>query len=150
MIAHSTPAGGSDHGLARPNYPLSMRERRHLAPSRATKTAVSLAVAQLPLQQRHRYAMEFWAEIHDIQRDEQLPYALALLMHAPALRAAVSGAKPPTLEAPVKRVDWQHVPCWLTFHHYMKLRSPDGEMYVECSRCGKYRHSQGISPAAWA
>lgn len=149
MITHSSFTGASDHGLARPNHPLSMRERRHLAPSWATKTVVSLSVAQLPPPQRQRYALEFWAEIHDIHRDEQLRYALALLVHAPALRVAVSGARPPSLEAPMKRVDWQQVPCWLTLHHYMTFRSPEGDLYVECSRCGKYRHSQGVLPAAW-
>jgi hypothetical protein len=149
MITSSSPIGGSDHGLARPNHPLSMRERRQLSPSRVTKTVLSLAVAQLPPRQRQRYVLEFWAEIHDIHRDEQLRYALALLVHTPALRAAVSGARPPNLEVPMKRVDWQHLPCWLTLHHYMTFRSPEGELYVECSRCGKYRHSQGVSPAAW-
>jgi hypothetical protein len=150
MIRQSSIASPLNRGLAHPNHPLTMRERRHLAPSWATKTVVSLSVAQLPPCQRQRYALEFWAEIHDIRRGEQLRYALALLMHASALRAAVSGARPPTLEAPVKHIDWQHTPCWLTFHHYMTFRSPDGEPYVECSRCGKYRHSQGVSPGAWA
>jgi hypothetical protein len=149
MIRHSSTASPPNRGVAHPNHPLTMRERRHLAPSWATKTVITLSVAQLPPRQRQRYALEFWSEIHDIRRDEQLRYALGVLIHAPELRAAVSGARPPTLEAPVKHVDWKHVPCRLTFHHYMTFRSPDGEPFVECTRCGKYQHSQGVSGAAW-
>jgi len=148
MTTGRSPSSEDQRGLAHPKHPLTMRERRHLAPSWTTKTVVSLSVAQLPQVERQRYALEFWAEIHEIRRGEQLRYALALLMHAPSLRAAV-GARPPTLEAPVRRIDWGHARCWLTIHHYMEFRSPDGEPYVECSRCGKYRHSQGVSPAAW-
>ena len=143
------PSGGQ-RGFPRLNHPLTMRERRHLAPSWATKTAVSLAVAQLPEAQRQRYGLEFWAELHDIHRGEQLRYALALLVHAPSLRAAVGDAKPLTLEPPMKHFDLHRLPCRLTLHHYMRFRSPDGDLYVECSRCGKYRHSQGVSPSAWA
>ena len=149
MTTGRSPSREDQRGLTRPNHLLTMRERRHLAPSWTTKTVVFLSVAQLPAVERRRYALEFWAEIHGIRRGEQLRYALALLVHAPSLRAALGGPRPPALEVPVKRVDWHHARCWLTIHHYMEFRSPDGERYVECSRCGKYRHSQGVTPAAW-
>lgn len=29
--------------------------------------------------------------------------------------------------------------CLLGIHHWVQLRNPDGEPYIECSRCGQYR-----------
>jgi hypothetical protein len=33
----------------------------------------------------------------------------------------------------------QHVFCLIGIHRWVELRNPDGEPYIECSRCGQYR-----------
>lgn len=118
--------------------PMTFAERRRLAPPRLAKLGVRAAVALLPAAQRHRYALEFWAELHGMSRREQIRYAWALAANAPRLRAALHGTPTPALDAIVTPKRRRRLSCWLLIHRFTEMRNDDGGVYTECAHCGKY------------
>ena len=121
-----------------PGRPLTLAERRRLAPPRPAKLGVRLAVLQLPAAQRRRYALEFLAELHGLPGRRQVTYAFALAANGLRLRAALGGAPAPVLEIPVVPRRRRHPSCWLLVHRFVELRNEEGGVYTECRHCGKY------------
>ena len=55
---------------------------------------VELAALLLPTEQRHRYTLEFIAELYGMPRPQQIRHSVRVLSHAWALRAALADAGP--------------------------------------------------------
>lgn len=116
------------------------RDRRMSNPTRASRAALGIAVAFVPAAQRHRYTMEFLAELHDVGRPAQLRHALGLVAHAWALRLALQDSSPRIEEGPAMR---KSIRCTLHVHH--DVRRYNGEVqppdkYFQCTRCGRVRN----------
>lgn len=122
--------------------PLTLAERRRLAPPRLAKLGVRLAVVQLPAPQRRRYALEFLAEMHGMTGHEQITYSFALAANGLRLRSALRGAPASVVEAAVVPRPRRHLSCWLLLHRFVERRNEEGDLYTECRHCGKYSVTQ--------
>lgn len=139
--ALSTPPGSG---------PATVRERRHLQPSRLAKAGVTAAAWQLPPQYRSRYRLEFYAELHELSRRKQVGYAWALFLHSWSLALAL---REPERVAAVARVR-KDVRCVLGMHRYVRRYAHDADgtgshSYFECTRCGKFRDLPMRPPGAY-
>jgi len=128
--------------------PLSIKERRHLNPSRSANLLVALAVRALPPAHRERYSREFYGEMFGMSHARQVGYGLALVVHSTRLALALD-ERDPTADASTQRRDWR---CRLRRHHYVSRNNPDAEtkeaaFYEQCKRCGRIRdrHASGYS-----
>lgn len=93
----------------------------------------------LPAAQRHRYALEFSAELHDVGRPAQLRHAFGLLAHAWGLRLALKDTNPEPEGALTMR---KPLRCVVHLHHYVVRRNYEvspPDRYFECTRCGRQR-----------
>lgn len=133
------PQRPSDRPAGRP---LTLAERRRLAPPRLAKLGVRLAVAQLPARQRRRYALEFLAEMHGMTGREQIAYSFALAANGLRLRGALRGAPAPAVDLAVVPRPRRHLSCWLLLHRFVERRNEEGDAYTECRHCGKYTVTQ--------
>lgn len=117
--------------------PLSIKERRHLNPSRSANLLIALAVRALPPAHRERYSREFYGEMFGMSHARQVGYGLALVVHSTRLALALD-ERDPTADAPSRRA-WR---CALRRHHYVTRNNPDAETaqaayYRQCTRCGR-------------
>jgi hypothetical protein len=103
--------------------------------------AVQLAAHVLPAEHRHRYALEFIAELYGMPRPRQVRHSVQVLSRAWALRAALADVAPaPTQENAMKLRTARPFLCRLNLHHRWRWASTeDGERYEHCVRCGKDR-----------
>jgi hypothetical protein len=126
--------------------PQSWRDRpRSARPTRAATAALAIAVAQLPPAHRHRYALEFLAELHDVGRPHQLRHALGLVVHAWGLRLALPDI-PVTEEGPAMS---KSLRCRLRLHHDVKRYNGEAQpptQYIQCTRCGRVRDTNRRPP----
>ncbi len=127
--------------------PLTIKERRHLNPSRAANLLIALAVRALPPAHRERYVQEFYGEIFGMSRARQVGYCLTLVVHSTRLALALD-ERDPTAEESARR-DWR---CALRRHHYVTRNNPDAEtkvaaFYEQCARCARIRdrHPSGYT-----
>lgn len=127
--------------------PLTIKERRHLNPSRSANLLIALAVRALPPAHRERYVREFYGEMFGMSHARQVGYGLALVVHSTRLALALD-ERDPTAEEAARR-DWR---CALRRHHYVTRNNPDAEtkeaaFYLQCTRCGRIfdRHASGYT-----
>jgi hypothetical protein len=115
-------------------------------PSRLCKAVITVAVHELPVEHRSRYAREFYAEMYGMTQVHQLAYAGVVLTRAWSLAAALEGAHPEVADQRTGR-DWR---CRLRRHRYVRRNNPHAEtpeaaFYRRCVRCGliddRYRSS---------
>lgn len=118
--------------------PLSIKQRRHLNPSRLTQAVIALAVSALPAEHRTRYSLEFLSELYGMSRPHQLRHACGVLLHAYRLSAALSDTEPVTPETKATRTSLR---CRIGWHAYVVRRNPESGdtpiTYRECLRCQK-------------
>jgi hypothetical protein len=101
---------------------------------------VRLAARALPAGiSRNRYRDEFLAELHGMPRGRQMRHAGGILLHAGAMRTAVT-TDHLTGDMDVITSTAVRMPlmCRLNLgHHWRARRNEDGERFRECTRCGK-------------
>ncbi len=110
------------------------------APGRTPSRIVGLSVLALPRSTRDRYLLELTAELHFIPQDEQLRYALRVLIRTWSLRAALCGAS----SNPIVETTMTHprvrLHCRLNlWHHWQTFSTEDGGLYRACAGCGRER-----------
>jgi uncharacterized protein (DUF2249 family) len=113
---------------------------------------VELAARVLPTEYRHRYALEFVAELYGMSRLQQRKHAAQVLSRSWALRAALTEVAPGRQgEALMNDVKKRPLLCWLNVNHrYRWASTEDGDRYLRCTRCGKdctprdYRNTIGL------
>ena len=99
---------------------------------------VELAARVLPTEQRHRYALEFIAELYGMPRSQQIRHSVHVLSQAWALRAALAETGPaPTQEKTVTVETSRSIRCLLSFHRWRWASTEDGDRYEHCVRCGR-------------
>lgn len=130
--------------------PLTIKERRHLNPSRSANLLITLAVRALPPAHRERYSREFYGEMFGMSHARQVGYGLTLVVQSTRLALALD-ERDPTAEEPARR-DWR---CALRRHHYVTRNNPDAEtrqaaFYEQCARCERIRdrHASGYTAIA--
>ena len=106
-------------------------------PSRLCKAVITVAVHELPVEHRSRYALEFYSEMYGMTRARQLAYAGVVLTRAWSLAAALEGAHPEVADERTGR-DWR---CRLRRHRFVRRNNPYAEtpeaaFYRQCVRCG--------------
>jgi hypothetical protein len=110
---------------------------------------VELAARTLPAEHRHRYALEFTAELYGMPRRRQVWHSLQVLSRAWALRAAVADAPSTLIE---ENAMTQTLQSWLLchagWHRWEQHRNPEvggrDAVFQLCARCGRER--QGYEP----
>lgn len=78
------------HGMTRYTHEAAP-PARPARPGRRTRCATGLAVRLLPPADRDRYREEFAAELADLPRADQAPYAIRLVFRAWSLRCSLTG-----------------------------------------------------------
>lgn len=112
---------------------------------------VALAARILPAEHRHRYALEFIAELYDLPRRRQVRHSLEVLSRAWALRAAVADAGPVPIE---EKVMTQTLRSWLLCHagrhEWEQHTNPEvggkDAVFQLCVRCGRERQGYEAPP----
>jgi hypothetical protein len=101
---------------------------------------IELAARELPAEHRHRYTLEFIAELHGM-RPPQRRHAAHVLSRALALRAALAEPAPGTRgERTMRDTTARPLLCRLNVHHrYRWASTEDGGRYLRCTKCGKDR-----------
>ena len=99
---------------------------------------VELAAWVLPTEQRHRYALEFIAELYGMPRSQQIRHSVHVLSQAWALRAALAETGlAPTQEKIMTVETSRSIRCLLSFHRWRWASTEDGDRYEHCVRCGR-------------
>ena len=99
---------------------------------------VELAACVLPTEQRHRYALEFIAELYGMPRSQQIRHSVYVLSQAWAPRAALADASPaPTQEKPMTVKTSRPIRCLLSLHRWVWASTEDGDRFERCVRCGQ-------------
>jgi len=98
---------------------------------------------------RDRYRQELLAELHDLDRREQLHHAVGVLSRAWSLRRAVAGSPAVDVMAlPAPETPPLH--CrWHLYHHYWLASTDDGHRYQRCRECGLDSPAIGNGPGDW-
>jgi hypothetical protein len=98
-----------------------------------------LAARVLPAEHRHRYALEFIAELYGMPRPQQRRHAAQILSRAWALRAALAEPAPASNgRRAMKRTNTRPLLCRLNVNHrYRWASTEDGGRYLRCTKCGK-------------
>ena len=104
-------------------------------PHALARPGIGLATRVLPRAARARYRAEFLAELHGLDRVDQLRYTAGVLTRAFALRAALgAGGQEALTDTPHPGPFWR---CRVFHWHKWVVRSTeDGERYLACRRCG--------------
>jgi hypothetical protein len=102
--------------------------------------AVRSASLPLPAEHRWRYRQEFLAELYGMTPAEQRHHASGVLSRVVALRVALSEPERLTNKEAAMTTPWR---CRLRFHHWQRLRNPEGGWYRECTGCGRQRSGIG-------
>ena len=101
---------------------------------------VELAARVLPTEQRHRYALEFIAELYGMPRSQQIQHSIHVLAQAWALRTALANAGPaPTQEITMTVKTSRPFRCLLRLHQWRWTSTEDGDRFEHCVRCGRER-----------
>ena len=99
---------------------------------------VELAACVLPTEQRHRYALEFIAELYGMPRSQQIRHSVHVLSQAWALRAALAETGPAPTQEKIMTVETSRsIRCLLSFHRWRWASTEDGDRYEHCVRCGR-------------
>jgi hypothetical protein len=113
---------------------------------------LDLAVRAVPAGHRERYAREFAAELHEVPAGQRFRYTLGLLLAAPALRSALSGATAPAPHEVVRAR--KPLRCRLGRHRWGMQSAEDGTRFEACLRCDKDRppgnYGSGGSEGSWS
>ena len=100
---------------------------------------VELAARVLPTEQRHRYALEFIAELYGVPRSQQVRHSVHVLSQAWALRHRARRNGPGT--SPGEDHDGRDQPIdplpVEAFHRWRWASTEDGDRYEHCVRCGR-------------
>jgi len=113
-----------------------------LAAPRLPVQVLEVAVQLLPATQRERYRREFTAELVAVSREDQRRYALRVLAHTWALRAALKTSTPVTIgETAMTKT----LRCILGLHTWRTLHNEEGQPYQACTRCVAERDSFSLS-----
>jgi hypothetical protein len=111
--------------------------------------AVELAARLLPAEHKHRYTLEFVAELYGMPRRQQVRHSVQVLSRAWMLRVALADAAPAPIQANVmKHRTARPFLCRLNLDHRWRWASTeDGNRYEHCVRCGKDRSEKvGCGP----
>src|SRR6478752_4876599 len=97
---------------------------------------VRVSTAVLPAGElRDRYRREHAGELNALTGNQQVRYAMGAITTSWALRQAVVQERDMTVTTTRSR---KPLLCRLNVHHHwLAERSPDGEWYRRCSKCGK-------------
>lgn len=112
---------------------------------------VELAARTLPPEHRHRYALEFTAELYGMPRRQQVRHSLQVLSRAWALRAAVADASSvPIKENAMTQTLRSWLLCHAGRHRWEQHRNPEAggkdAVFQLCVRCGRERQSYEPPP----
>jgi hypothetical protein len=104
--------------------------------SGTARVLVRVSTAVLPAGElRDRYRREHAGELNALPGNQQVRYAMGALTTSGALRQAVVQERDMTVTTTRSR---KPLLCRLNLHHHwLAERSPDGEWYRRCSKCGK-------------
>ena len=104
--------------------------------SGTARALVRVSTVMLPAGEvRERYRREHTGELSALTANQQVRYAMGALTTSWALRQAVVQERDMTVtttrprRAPLCRLNLHH--------HWVPERSPDGEWYRRCAKCGK-------------
>lgn len=109
-----------------------------------------LAVRLLPAGPwRPRYRQELLAELHDLERGQQLGHAVRVLLHVWPLRCGIDRHR--TLEGATshdQRFADPPLHCRIgLYHHDRTAWTDDGHRYRRCVECGRDNAGLGRGPA---
>ena len=104
--------------------------------SATARVLVGVSTAVLPAgETRDRYRLEHAGELSALAGRAQIRYAMGALTTSWALRQAVVQEKDMTVTTTKPR---KPLLCRLKVHHkWLPERSPDGEWFRRCAKCGK-------------
>ena len=104
--------------------------------SGTARALVRVSTVMLPAGEvRERYRREHTGELSALTANQQVRYAMGALTTSWALRQAVVQERDMTVTTTRPR---RPLLCRLNLHHHwVPERSPDGEWYRRCSKCGK-------------
>ena len=113
--------------------------------------AVQVAARVLPAEHRHRYALEFIAELYGMPRRQQIQHSLRVLSCAGGLRAALADVGvAPTQESAMRPTIRSWLLCHLGRHRWVQHRNPEvggkDAVFQLCLRCGRERQGHEVPP----
>jgi hypothetical protein len=111
--------------------------------------AVQLAVRVLPAEQRHRYALEFIAELYGMPRSQQIRHSVHVLSNAWALRAALAETGLTANQEKTMTITTSRpFRCRIKLHRWVWVSTEDGDRYERCIRCGRDR-TEKVGDSPW-